>query len=250
MPSGLPILTFHAIDDGAPPLAFPADRFATGLAALAAAGWRSVPLLELVAALAGTAPLPAKTFAITFDDGYRSVYDAALPVLAGLGLPATLFVSPGATPPGAAGRLSPMAGRERLTWRELRELADHGVEIGSHTVDHPDLTLLDTAAIERELRRSRELLEQGLSRPVRCFAYPFGRFDRRSRDAAAALYDAAFSDRLGLARRSDDRWALPRVETFYLRGTPSLAAVADRRFAGYLALRNLPRRLRRWLRRG
>lgn len=247
MVTGVPILTFHALDEAGPPLAYPPRRFGVALAALARAGWRGVPLLDLVAALDDPRPLPARRFAVTFDDGYRSVYDVAFPELARHSVPATVFVSLGVEPPAAGGRLAPMEGRERLSWAEMREMAAHGVEFGSHTFGHPDLTRLGPSELEREVRDSRRALEDALGRPVRSFAYPFGRFDRPSRDLAASVYEAAVSDRLGLARRRDDRHALPRVDTYYLRGERALLTLTKGRLAVYLALRNAPRRLRRAL---
>lgn len=248
MPPGLPILTFHAVDDGAAPLAFSPQRFAEGLGALAGEGWRALPLMELVAALGRPGPLPDRSFAITFDDGYRSVYEHAYPVLALHRMPATVFVALGDEPATARGRLLPMEGRERLSWTEMREMSDSGIEFGSHTLTHPDLTRLPPAEVEGELRLSRSRLEEALGRPARCFAYPYGRFDRRSRGIAAELYDAAVSDRLGLARARDDRYALPRVETYYLRAEGAFSGLTGGRLGAYLALRGAPRRLRRWLR--
>lgn len=247
MAPGIPVLTFHALDDGASVLAFPPRRFARAIDDLVAAGWRAASLGEVVAALDGADPLPERVFAVTFDDGYRSVYEQAFPVLARHGVPATVFVATGDEAATSDGRLPPMQGRARLSWSEMREMREYGVEFGSHTLAHPDLTRLGNQAIDRELRLSKARLEEALARPVRWFAYPFGRYDRRSRDIAAGLYEAAWSDRLGLARRRDDRHALPRVETHYLRGEGAFAGQTNRRLAARLAVHAVPRRLRRML---
>lgn len=244
MAHGIPILTFHAVEEGDSVLVFPPCRFARALGDLSRAGWRAVTLAEAVAALAGEQPLPERVFALTFDDGYRSVFDAALPALCEHGVPATVFVATGGAPT-EAGRLAPMQGRERLSWSEMREMRDLGVDFGAHTESHPDLRRLGAEDVEAEMRRSKQRLEDELAAPVRWFAYPFGRFDRRSRDLAASLFVAAFSDRLGLARRRDDRWTLPRVETYYLRRAGAFAGLSEGGLARRLALRNVPRRLRR-----
>lgn len=248
MPSGIPIFTFHALDDGREPFAFPPARFAELVGRLAAAGLEGRPVLELADAVAAGRP-PARRFGLTFDDGYRSLYEHALPVLAARGVPATVYVCGLADPGGERERLRPMLGRERLSWAEMREMARHGFEFGAHTLSHPDLTRLDDAEIERQLADSKRRLEDALSLPVRSFAYPFGRYDRRCRDAARRHFAAAFSDRLALTRPGDDRWALPRVETYYLRAPAALPLAASAGLAGYLALRNLPRSLRRLARR-
>ena len=81
-----------------------------------------------------------------------------------------------------------------LEWDALAELADRGVEIGSHTVSHPYLTQLADSELDRELRESRERLEHQLGRRCRFVAYPYGDHDERVRAAArAAGYEAAFA---------------------------------------------------------
>jgi peptidoglycan/xylan/chitin deacetylase (PgdA/CDA1 family) len=244
MPSGIPIFTFHALDRGREPFAFPPERFAELIDRLVTAGFAGRPIGEIVDAVESGSP-PAYRFGLTFDDGYRSLHEHALPLLAARGVPATVFVNGPADPGAERERLAPMLGRERLSWAEMREMGRHGFEFGAHTLTHSDLTRLDAPEIERQLVDSKRRLEDALSLPVRTFAYPYGQFDRRSRDAARRHFEAAFSDRLALARRGDDRWALPRVETYYLRSAATLPLAASSGLAGYLALRNLPRRLRR-----
>ena len=122
-----------------------------------------------------TDPPSARTMAVTFDDGDRSVLDRAFPILVEHGLPATVFVATHVIgQPGA------------LTADELRLLAQCGWEIGSHTVSHELLTELDEEQLERELRESRHELERLLGRPCRSLAYPFGAADARVIAAAEA----------------------------------------------------------------
>lgn len=245
MPSGIPIFTFHALDEGPEPYSYPPRRFAAAIAQLAAAGFSGWPVMDLVDALERDDAEPARRFGVTFDDGYRSVHEHALPVLAAHDTPATVYVSFGDDPAAHGDRLPPMLGRERLSWSEMREMGRHGIEFGAHTLTHPDLTRLPEREIERQLVESKRRLEDALSLPVRSFAYPFGRHDRRSREIARRHFEAALSDRLAFARPGDDRWALPRVETYYLRSRLALPLVSSAALAPYLALRNLPRRLRR-----
>jgi len=141
-----------------------------------------------------TAPQGPRTVVVTFDDGYRSVYRHARAPLERLGVVATVFVVTdcvdGAVPmswPGIeawgrgpdAGELVPM------TWDELGELASAGWEIGSHTATHPHLTQCDDVTLERELRSSRERIEERLQRPCWSLAYPYGDVDERVATAAA-----------------------------------------------------------------
>jgi peptidoglycan/xylan/chitin deacetylase (PgdA/CDA1 family) len=100
-----------------------------------------------------------------------------------------------------------------MTWNDLRELIERGVEVGSHTATHPHLTRLGDAELDAELRTSKERLEEELGRRCAYLAYPFGEDDGRVHAAAArAGYDAAFS--LGARRSVSNRYALPRVDLY------------------------------------
>jgi peptidoglycan/xylan/chitin deacetylase (PgdA/CDA1 family) len=67
-----------------------------------------------------------------------------------------------------------LAGR-MLTWDQVREMERSGICFGSHTLTHPVVSQLPSAVVERELRESKELIEQRLGVPVWDFAYPFGK---------------------------------------------------------------------------
>ena len=103
-----------------------------------------------------------------------------------------------------------------MGWGALRNLAERGLEIASHTVSHPHLPRLDDAGLRLELEESKARIEDELGRPCRFLAYPFGDDDARVHGAAeAAGYEAAFAlpgpgDRV-------DRFAVPRVGMY--RGT-------------------------------
>lgn len=120
---------------------------------------------ERVAAGAG-----AGCAALTFDDGLANNLETLVPLLRDEGGRATVFpVS------GWLGRPHPSVPFARImTPDELRELYAAGIEIGSHTAHHRDLTTLSLAAARDEIRRGREALEEVLGAPVRTFAYPYG----------------------------------------------------------------------------
>ena len=104
-----------------------------------------------------------------------------------------------------------------MTWDDLRDAAERGVEIGSHTLSHPHLPRLHDDELERQLRESRAKIEDELGRVCRFLAYPFGDDDARVHAAAArAGYEAA--DPLWTFDRPVDRHALPRLD-LYLEGT-------------------------------
>ena len=234
------VLCYHAISDGWP------HALATGLREFEGQLTRLLRRyrpLGVEAAVRGESGLH-----VTFDDAFCSV-STALPVLARLDLPATVFACPkfvGAplAVPELEQSVRDHPGELRtMSWDELRGLLDHGVEVGSHTVSHPHLPELGDAELQRELRDSKSALEDELGRACRYLAYPFGDEDVRVRAAAAAAgYDAAFA----LPGREDaiDRFALPRVGIY--RGDSSLRltlkTTAPLRRAAAAALRAAGRR--------
>lgn len=105
---------------------------------------------------------------------------------------------------------------EFLSKDDIRRLSDNGVEIGSHTINHPILSALTPENTRREIADSKSMLEQLLGKPVRAFAYPFGapRLDFTPREEALVQdsgYSLAFAGEGGFVTRSSNQFALPRV---------------------------------------
>ena len=168
--SGALILLYHRIVDasaiGDDPFAVTPEMFDAQVRWLAAR-FQLVTVAELLAESAPAGERPAA--AITFDDGYACTRAQALPVLLRHRARATVFID--------TARLN--TGGETLSDRDVRALAQSGMEIGSHTVTHPNLLELDDAALEREVRDSRTRLIELSGQPVAGFAAPFGRYDAR-----------------------------------------------------------------------
>jgi peptidoglycan/xylan/chitin deacetylase (PgdA/CDA1 family) len=209
------VLGYHAVSAAWPsPLAVSPEHFQKHLSLLARRGYRGVTFLEAV-----TGPPAGRCLAVTFDDAYKSILEAAAPILKAFRLPATVFV-----PTAFASSGEPLAWPgtdswleteyavelEPMTWDDLRKLGHSGWEIGSHSRTHPKLVELDDAALADELRRSREDIESALDRPCATLAYPYGEHDHRVVAAAeAAGYRAAATRPARLNEGSALRW--PRV---------------------------------------
>lgn len=191
-------------------------KFRRQMAYLKWAGYRVIGLGDLVERLGKEETMPRGTVAITFDDGFRDNFENAWPVIKRYDFPAAVFVVS-----GLAGRTnewmeekgSPR--RELASWEELREMADGGIEIGSHTVSHAALTECDAGTLAREVRESKEEIERRLGNPVRFLAYPYGLLNDAARaGVAAAGYEGACSVRSGFNNAETDPFVLRRLEVY------------------------------------
>ncbi|MGW4564317.1 polysaccharide deacetylase family protein [Streptomyces sp. NPDC004561] len=209
----VPILMYHSVatapNDATRVLSVAPEAFAEQMALVGDLGLTPVSTAELAAHWRGGRPLPARPVLITFDDGYEGVHRHALPVLAKHGFPATLFVSTGwlRGEHHTGGGLDTM-----LDWRQVRELAGAGVEIGGHSHTHPQLDQVPDEALRDELSRCTEIVTDELGARPLSFAYPYGYSSRRVRQAVhAAGYAQALAVGNALARRRQGPYALRRV---------------------------------------
>jgi peptidoglycan/xylan/chitin deacetylase (PgdA/CDA1 family) len=196
---GVHVLAYHLVEGGTgSPVDLPLDTFRRQMEELAATG-RVLSLDDAVRRLEGGPADPANretpAVVLTFDDAYRSFRTHAFPVLAELGLPATLYAPTAFVAGEAPGPLAGARDLPALDWGELAELAASGlVTVGSHTHTHPDLDTLarsDATAVRDELARSKELLEERLGRPVEHFAYPRARRSDVAETEVRARYRTA-----------------------------------------------------------
>ncbi|MGH7824582.1 MAG: polysaccharide deacetylase family protein [Candidatus Binatia bacterium] len=246
MTGHFPILTFHAVDDRASVISFPPSLFERGMARLYHGGYRTISLPELAGCLCRGTAFPERSFAITFDDGYQSVYDGAFPILQRYGFSATVFLAVGEnTKCAESERLPSMCERSMLSWREIREMQRSGIDFGGHTLTHPDLTRLPPEHVEREVVNGKSVIEDALSVSVAGFAYPFGRYDDRCREVVSRHFVCACSDKLELIRHNSDVYAMERVDAYYLRSDRSFGAMLTRLFPLYIGALAIPRRVRR-----
>lgn len=190
------------------------EALAAQLDDLAARGHNFVDLDLLLAGLDGRAPLPEKATLVTFDDAYADLVPAAVEVLSRRGVPAVVFAVSGQI--GGSNEWDRHLGAAALPLLDaagLQALREAGIEIGSHTVNHPQLTRVPAEAVEAELRDSAAQIEgAGLPRP-RALAYPHGEWSAEIATAAAAAgYEAAFTIDHGRVRTGCNRYALPRIE--------------------------------------
>lgn len=191
------MLCYHALSTSWPAAqSIHPERLRAQLTHLLSHGYRPVTFEEAVDS--GNA---GRYLAITFDDAYQSVFTLARPILAELGVPATLFVATDVVERGGPARWSGVeewlggsfeSELHVMGWEQIAQLADEGWEIGSHSRSHRHLSRCTDEELEDEALGSRATLEQRLRRPCRSFAYPFGDVNARVLSAVRrAGYSAA-----------------------------------------------------------
>jgi peptidoglycan/xylan/chitin deacetylase (PgdA/CDA1 family) len=103
-----------------------------------------------------------------------------------------------------------------INWRQAREMADSGVEIGSHTLTHPILTGLSDGRLREEIAQSRDRIQSAIGRKVETFCYPNGDYDLRAQcEVARSGYQFAVTTEVGLNSRRSDQLALRRIHGEY-----------------------------------
>jgi len=224
------IFSLHAIGKASSDMAVSEANLRAQLAALIEAGYRCLDLPTALRALAAPDPLPRPAFCLTFDDGYRSVYDPGLKILEDLDLTATLFV----TVNFLDGRIRPpwhsqdaalmreysvnAAHFQPLDWSQLREMiAGKRVRIGSHTLNHFMTGRLAETELRAEIRQSKQILEDRLGVEAPYFAYPYGvrPYGAYSQRSEAIIREAGYrcscTSRISRAEVGTGPWLLPRI---------------------------------------
>ena len=168
-----------------------------------------IPMQDFLAWKRGEKNIPPRSAVVTFDDGWKSQYEVAWPIMKKYGYPFTLFIYTEGVRGGTLG------GGEAITWEQLADLRDNGVDIQAHTATHQDLReghsvmVIEPGGkrtkkkltgadyekwIQNEVFGCKELLEQRLGIKVNCFAVPFGNYNEHVKELARnAGYEAMFT---------------------------------------------------------
>lgn len=200
----VPVLMYHKIDNNYmnSKLSVSPESFEKQMKFLRKWNYNIVSLNELVILLSSNDPLPCKTIAVTFDDGYKDNYTAAFPVLKKYSLPAAIFVV-----------INKIGMDGYLTWDNLKEMSENNVHIGSHTLSEcflPDIK--DKEQLRKEIFDSREKIREKLTNQSDFFAYCSGGFNKEIRDLVVkAGYKGACATNPGKDYPKHDIYAVKRL---------------------------------------
>src|SRR3989440_8760704 len=168
-----------------------------------------IPMQDLLAWKRGEKNIPPRCAVITFDDGYKSQYEVAWPIMKKYGYPFTMFIYTEGVRGGS------LAGGGAITWEQLADMRDNGIDIEAHSATHQDLREGHTIMVsqpgakrtkkkltgaeyeqwvQNEIVGSKQLLEQRLGIKINCFAVPFGTYNDHVKEIARnAGYEAMFT---------------------------------------------------------
>ena len=190
------VLCYHRFEDkpGDSLAMKPAD-FEVQMQALKDNGITVISMEDFLAWRRGEKGIPQKAAIISIDDGYLSGYNVAWPILKKFGYPFTMFIYTDYI------KGEPKSGGQSMSWDQLAEMRDAGVDIEGHTVSHSSLNARKgktdeeyLAWLKSEIVGSKELLEKNLGIQIKAFAYPYGLHNQTVRDVVKqAGYEAAFT---------------------------------------------------------
>ncbi|MFN0117903.1 MAG: polysaccharide deacetylase family protein [Elusimicrobiota bacterium] len=228
---GIPILMYHKIGN-APEgsqlkkLWVSNEKFEAQMEYLKKQGYSPIVFKDLYQYWDKNVSLPEKPILITFDDGYANNYENAFPILKKYNFPATLFVVVQTVGwdnkwhnPESESRI-PM-----VSWNQLKELKDAGWEIGSHTMNHPNLPKLPLKEVSVEMEKSRSVIGEFLGETPDTFAYPYGageddeQIRKKAQEAGYRIAVGVHAGKWTLDNFKKSPFNLPRV---FVRGEENL----------------------------
>ncbi len=199
---GVPVLYYHSVKESADnEVTITSEMLKMQLKYIKDQGYVTLTLRELKEYLLDNTPIPQKSIVITFDDGYMDNYYNAFPILKDLNIRATIFCI-----------TSNLDGSYYLSNDAINEMSTYGIDIQSHTVNHPNLDKMTYDEQFYELKESKKTLESITGKEVDSIAYPFGDLNDDSIKAAKdAGYTLGFTTRRGLSDRDDNPLKLDRI---------------------------------------
>lgn len=242
----IPILTYHSIDESRSVISTSCETFRRQMKFLCEEAFNVISLKDLTRALDANNPLPPKTIVLTFDDGFQNFYTIALPILKELDFTATVFLITGFCGKynDWTGNLAGLERSELMDWNEIKECRKHGIEFGSHTQTHPDLTKISIEKAKQEIIGSKSKIEEKLGIEVADFAYPYGKYNQAVKNITGDNFKTSCSTELGKYRAGDDLFSLKRLDTYYLSNERIFRSMLSDNFDKYINFRRTMRDLK------
>ena len=216
----MPMLMFHYIKDVSPEstdqmgykLSFSPEKLEQFLIFFQENNIKTLTFWDLKEIIEGEKKAPEKAVFLTFDDGYLDHYTNAFRMLKKYNAKGTFFII----------TEKPDHDPNYATWDQIKEMAEDGQEIGSHSKTHPNLSNLSFEQIQEELRESKKKLEEKIQKPIISFCYPAGEYDNRVLKIVKEEYLFARTTSPGKYFSLQRRFEIPTTRIFPSTGINSL----------------------------
>ncbi|HOK79338.1 MAG TPA: polysaccharide deacetylase family protein [bacterium] len=201
------ILAYHRINPWYPDdaLSVTPEMFESQVKFLLDKGYKPVSLYQYIEERSFT-----NRFCVTFDDGFADNYFFAYPVIKKYNIRPTIFLI--AHFIGTEKIYNKYKDKEKdryLKWKEVQEMLRSNVDFGSHTLSHPDLTVLDRKHAWDEIFESKKFIQKNIGRKIDFFCYPYGKQNKKIRDM---VKNAGYTGAVVTNWKGDfDIYALPRI---------------------------------------
>jgi peptidoglycan/xylan/chitin deacetylase (PgdA/CDA1 family) len=195
------VLMYHSVIEGDNSLSLTSEKFESQIKYLKENKFKFLKLDDLK----DGAIFEEKSVLITFDDGYEDNFLIAAPILQKYNVPAVFFIATGLVG-------SEVKGLKMMNWEEIKKISINNLfEIGGHTVTHRKLHKLNLEEAEKEIKESKRVLEEKLDKPIRVFAYPYGRYNNSVLEIVKSSgFKWAFSTRPGCLQEGFNKWQIHR----------------------------------------
>lgn len=208
--ANVPILMYHYVSELPPDadsyrrdLTVSPEKFEAQLQYLDEANYHPITLTDLYLHLTQGYPLPERSIILTFDDGYRDAYEVVFPLLLEYGFTGTFFVL--ATP-------THFESPDYMTWGQMKEMSDAGMDIQGHGRDHVDLRDRSYDYLIYQIRGIQEAIQYHTGRLPRFFCYPSGRRDANTISVLESTgYWGAVTTDWGKTHTRDNLFEMPRL---------------------------------------
>lgn len=198
--NSLSILMYHKIDETNEFYTLKIDELRWQMQYLKDNNYKIISLNSLIEKIKNNEKIDYKTIVITFDDGHRDNFINAYPILIQYNYPATIFLSTGL-----------LGDNKMLSWDEIKQMYNNGIDFEPHTQNHVRLTQLNDDQIKEEILKSKQDIEHNLNKKCLSFAYPWGSFNKNIIKILKELgFNSAVTVKYGFANKNSNLYELPR----------------------------------------
>lgn len=217
-----PILGYHSIDDSGSSISIAPSQFEEQMDFLYKRDYKTITLRDYLDSIMMNQPIPRKSIVLTFDDGYKNIYDIAFPILKAFGFTATIFL--------VTGFMGKMDSWEKdkgipnsplLSWNEVAEMKKYGIDFQPHSHFHHLVANLTPDEIKAEVLSSKREIESRLDEKAEVFCYPYGKYDDKVIKILKDLgFKAAVTARFGWNYEPIDFFRVERIVSRWFRKRP------------------------------